>query len=73
MIDTRPSFSLMTEMALVAATDAIIPVEIGGLVGAYVQGIFVVYPGETSATWNADAPVLRLRWWDDGTWFEITK
>ncbi len=27
IIDTRPSFSLMTEMALVAATDAIIPVE----------------------------------------------
>ena len=27
VIDTRPSFSLMTEMALVAATDAVIPVE----------------------------------------------
>jgi len=27
VIDTRPSFSLMTEMALVAATDALIPVE----------------------------------------------
>ena len=27
VIDTRPSFSLMTEMGLVAATDAIIPVE----------------------------------------------
>ena len=27
VIDTRPSFSLMTEMALVAATDAIVPVE----------------------------------------------
>jgi chromosome partitioning protein len=27
VIDTRPSFSLLTEMALVAATDAIIPVE----------------------------------------------
>jgi cellulose biosynthesis protein BcsQ len=25
--DTRPSFSLMTEMALIAATDAIVPVE----------------------------------------------
>ena len=53
--------------------DAIIPVEIDGLVGAYVQGMFVVYPGETSATWNMDAPVMRLRWLDDGTWFEITK
>ncbi len=27
IIDTRPSFSLMTEMGLVAATDAIVPVE----------------------------------------------
>ena len=27
VIDTRPSFSLMTEMALVASTDALIPVE----------------------------------------------
>lgn len=27
VIDTRPSFSLMTEMALVVATDAIVPVE----------------------------------------------
>ena len=27
MIDTRPSFSLLTEMALLAATDAIVPVE----------------------------------------------
>ncbi|MEO0566086.1 MAG: ParA family protein, partial [Chloroflexota bacterium] len=27
VIDTRPSFSLMTEMALVAGTDALIPVE----------------------------------------------
>ena len=27
LIDTRPSFSLLTEMALLAATDAIVPVE----------------------------------------------
>jgi chromosome partitioning protein len=27
VIDTRPSFSLMIEMALIAATDAIVPVE----------------------------------------------
>jgi chromosome partitioning protein len=27
VIDTRPSFSLLTEMALIAATDAIVPVE----------------------------------------------
>ena len=27
MIDTRPSFSLLTEMGLIAATDAIVPIE----------------------------------------------
>jgi len=27
LIDTRPSFALLTEMALLAATDAIVPVE----------------------------------------------
>ncbi len=54
-------------------TDALIPVKIGDLDGAFVQGMFVVYPGETSATWNPDAPVLRLRWVDNGIWFEIAK
>jgi len=53
--------------------DVIIPVKIGDLDGAFVQGIFVVYPGDTSATWNPDAPVLRLRWQQDGIWFEIAK
>jgi hypothetical protein len=52
---------------------AILPVRIGDLEGAFVQGIFVVYPGETSATWNPEAPVLRLRWLQDGIWFEIAK
>jgi len=35
--------------------------------------MFVVYPNETSATWNPDAPVLRLRWVKDGIWFEMAK
>jgi hypothetical protein len=53
--------------------EVIIPVKIGKLDGEFVQGTFVVYPGETSATWNPDIAMLRLRWKQDGVWFEITK
>ena len=53
--------------------DAITSVTIGGSDAEFAQGTFVVYPGETSATWNADAPVLRLRWVKDGIWYEIAK
>ncbi len=53
--------------------DAVVSVKIGELDGEFVQGIFVVYPGETTATWNPDAPILRLRWVNNGVWFEITK
>jgi len=53
--------------------DAVIPVKIAELDGEYVQGTFVVYPDETSATWNPNAAILRLRWQKDGVWFEMTK
>jgi len=53
--------------------NAIIPVKIGERDGEFVQGTFVVYAGETSATWNSDAPILRLRWMENGIWFELTK
>jgi hypothetical protein len=53
--------------------NAIVPVTIGDLQAEFVQGTFVVYAGETSATWNPDAPILRLRWVKDGIWSEITK
>jgi hypothetical protein len=53
--------------------ESIIPVKIGELDGEYTQGTFVVYAGETSATWNPDAPILRLRWMKDNVWFEMTK
>jgi hypothetical protein len=53
--------------------DAIVPVKIGGVDAEYAQGMFVVYGGETSAKWNSDAPVFRLRWFQDGVWFELTK
>lgn len=52
---------------------AIIPVKIGNLDGEYAQGMFVVYGGDTSATWNADAPVFRLRWVSNSVWFEMSK
>jgi hypothetical protein len=53
--------------------DAIVPVLVGNLEAEFVQGTFVVYPGDTSATWNSDAPILRLRWVDDGVWFEMAR
>jgi hypothetical protein len=53
--------------------NAIVPVKIGGLDGEFVRGTFVVYAGETSATWNPNAPILRLRWVKDGVWFEMSK
>jgi hypothetical protein len=48
-------------------------VKIGELEGEFAQGTFVVYPGETQATWNPEAAILRLRWVDDGIWFQMTK
>lgn len=51
----------------------IVPVKIGELDGEFVQGTFVVYPGDTSATWNPEAAIFRLRWLQGGTWFEIAK
>ena len=53
--------------------DASNPVKIGDLDAEFVQGMFVVFAGDTSATWNPDAPILRLRWIKDGIWFKITK
>lgn len=56
-----------------AATERSIPVKIGELDGEFVQGTFVVFAGETSASWNPGAPILRLRWVKDGIWFEMAK
>jgi len=53
--------------------DAIIPVRIGIVDGEFAQGTFVVKGGEASATWNASAPILRLRWLKDDLWFDLTK
>jgi len=53
--------------------DSIHKVRIGELEGEYVQGAFVVFPGATSAEWNPEAPIQRLRWVRDGIWLEMTK
>lgn len=53
--------------------DAVIPVKIGDMDGEFAQGTFVVYPEQTVATWNPDAAIMRLRWVNNGVWFEMTK
>ena len=56
-----------------APADAITSVKIHDVDGEFATGTFVVYPNDTVATWNPDAPILRLRWVKDGIWYEITK
>jgi len=56
-----------------APVESISQVRIGDLDAEIVQGAYVVYPGETVAKWNSDAPILRLRWIEDGIWFEMAK
>ena len=56
-----------------APVEAISQVMIGELQAEIVHGTYVVYPGETVAKWNSDVPVIRLRWVEDGLWFEMAK
>lgn len=56
-----------------APVEAISQVKVGELDAEIVQGAYVVYPGETVARWNSEAPILRLRWIEDGIWFEMAK
>ena len=53
--------------------DAIAQVKIGELDAEIVQGAYIVYSGDTSARWNPDVPILRLRWVENGIWFEMAK
>ena len=46
-------------------------VKVGEHDGEYVRGFFAVKPGATSATWQVDAPVRRLRWREGDVLFEI--
>ncbi|HUM71066.1 MAG TPA: hypothetical protein PLK31_19725, partial [Chloroflexota bacterium] len=48
-----------------APAEAATPVQIGELPGEFVAGTFVVYAGDSSATWNADAP--------DGVWMQMQR
>src|SRR5512145_258778 len=54
-----------------APPEAISQVRIGNLDAEMVQGGYVVYAGEVVGRWNPDAPILRLRWIQDGIWFEM--
>ena len=56
-----------------APVESISQVRIGDLEAEIVQGAYVVYPGETVAKWNSDAPILRLRWIESGVWIEMAK
>ena len=53
--------------------EAIIPVKIGDMDAEFAQGTFVVAAGDSSATWNSSAPILRLRWVKDGTFLELVR
>ena len=56
-----------------APVEAITSVNIHDVDGEFAKGTFVVYPNDTVATWNPDAPILRLRWVENGIWFEMAK
>jgi hypothetical protein len=56
-------------------TQAVESVMVGELPGEFVRGRFTSndFDGSGKATWNPDAPTLRLRWMDGERWFEIEK
>jgi hypothetical protein len=55
------------------AAGAVETVQIGGGTGEFVQGTFVVPAGSSTAVWDAEAPVLRLRWQAGDRHFELAK
>jgi hypothetical protein len=57
---------------VVGASATIEEVQIGEVKGEYVEGDFVILPGATTATWNSDAPIRRLRWVNNGVLFQMT-
>jgi hypothetical protein len=55
------------------AAEAVEAVQVGDVPGEYVQGTFVVPAGSSTAIWNSDAVVLRLRWQQGDRYFELAK
>ena len=63
--ETSPWFSVPGE--------AIQQVTVGGQPAEYVNGAFQTLPGDDHATWMPDSGQIRLRWQQDGSYFEIVK
>lgn len=53
--------------------DKAVAVTVNGAAAEYVEGTFVVYPGAAEATWDATAPIQRLRWRAGDVLYELTK
>jgi hypothetical protein len=53
--------------------NAVERIQVGHHYGEFAQGQFVVKPGATSATWEPNAAVLRLRWSEGDRWFSLEK
>lgn len=57
---------------LVGADATIEEVQVRGVTGEYVEGMFAItYPGATEATWIFDGSTRRLRWIEDGVLIDI--
>jgi hypothetical protein len=52
---------------------AVQAVTVAGNPAEYVEGSFVVRPGDTDAIFTAEVPISRLRWRDGERWFEFFK
>lgn len=53
--------------------EAVQPVTVNGQPGEYVQGGFILKPGSTQYTWDSSMSMVRLRWKDGDTWFQMSK
>lgn len=73
IINESPSGFVQSEWDR-APADAISQVMVGELEAEIVHGTYVVYPSDpNTAQWNPDAPIMRLRWIQDGIYFEMAK
>lgn len=73
IINESPSGFVQSEWDR-APVEAISQVMVGDFLAEIVHGTYVVYPNDpNTAQWNADAPIVRLRWMQDGLYFEMAK